>query len=269
MLNVIGNALRSELVRTRRKSVVLGWFGLTALAAVLINTVMFQFVKTGNAAPAAGPGVSFPTAAALAEPTGLVAGLASAASMFGVITLSFWALITATDYQSGLIRLLVSAEPRRWRLLTGKIVALVLWTAGAATVALIVNLVVAPVAAGGSGIDVSAWGEDLPSTLIAGWFDLFCSLVVWGVIGMALAVLTRSSAIAISIGVGYVLVVESVIRAAAEDLGDWLPGSTLSALAQGGNPTLSYGTALALGAAYTLIGVAVAQIVFSKRDITD
>lgn len=269
MLTSIGRAVRSELVRSRRTGVVVGWFGLTALAAVLINTVMFQVVKSTTSAPAGGPGVSFPTPAALAQPDGLVAGLSSAASMFGVIALSFWALLTATDYQTGLIRLLVSAQPHRGRLLTGKVLAMVLWTAAATTVALVVNLVVAPVAAQGSGIDLSAWGQDLPFILLRGWLNLFCSLIVWGIIGLTLAVLTRSSAVAISIGIGYVLVVESVIKAAATKLGDWLPGSTLSALAQGGNSTLSYGAALALGAAYSLIGIAVAQTVFSNRDITD
>lgn len=270
VLTTIADAVRSELVRIRRRGVVLGWFGLTALAAALINTVMFQVASTTSAAaPAAGPGVSFPAAAELAGPDGLVAGLASAASMFGVITLSFWALVTATDYGTGLIRLLVSAQPHRWRLLTGKIVALTLWTGAATTVALVVNVVVAPAAAAGSGVDVSAWGQDLVPTLLGGWVDLFCALLVWGVIGLALAVVTRSAAIAISAGVGYVLVVESVVRAAAEDLGDWLPGTTLSALAQGGTAAVPYGTALALGAAYTLTGVIVALVVFARRDITD
>jgi ABC-type transport system involved in multi-copper enzyme maturation permease subunit len=270
VLTTIARAARSELVRSRRRGVVLGWFGLTALAAVLINTVMFQIAGDGTAAaPAGGPGVSFPTAAELADPGGLVAGLAAAANMFGVVTLSFWALITATDYRTGLIRLLVSAQPHRGRLLTGKIAALTLWTAAATTVALIVTLVVAPIAAGGSGIDVTAWGEDLLPTLLVGWVNLFCALLVWGVIGMALAVVTRSAAVAISAGVGYVLVVESVITAAAEDVGDWLPGTTLSALAQGGTPALSHGAALALGAVYTVAGVVVALAVFTRRDITD
>jgi hypothetical protein len=270
VLTTIVNATRSELVRIRRKGVILGWLGLTVLAAALINTVMFQVAGTGTGeTPAGGPGVSFPTAAELAAPDGLVAGLASAASMFGVITLSFWALVTATDYGTGLIRLLASAQPHRGRLLTGKIVALVLWTAAATTVALVVNLVVAPVAAGGSGIDVSAWGQDLVPTLLGAWVNLFCALLVWGVIGMALAVVTRSAAVAVSAGVGYVLVVESVIRAAAEDVGDRLPGTTLSALALGGTPEVSYGAALALGAAYTVAAVVVAHAVFTRRDITD
>jgi ABC-type transport system involved in multi-copper enzyme maturation permease subunit len=270
MLTSLADATRSELVRTRRKGVLLGWFGLTALAAILINLVMFQVAGSdATQGPAGGPGVSFPTAAELASPGGLVAGLASAAGMFGVVTLSFWALITATDYGTGLIRLLVSAQPHRWRLLTGKIVALLVWTAAVTTVALLVNLVIAPIAAGGSGIDVSSWGRDLAPTLLGGWVNLFCALVVWGVIGMALAVVTRSAAVAISAGVGYVLVVESVISAAAENVADRLPGTTLSALAQGGTPDVSYGAALALGAVYTVAAVVVALTVFTRRDVTD
>lgn len=98
MLSEIVAVVRSELVRTRRRGVVLGWLGLTALAAVLINVVMFQVVQSGAVGPAGGPGVNFPTAAQLAAPEGLVAGLGAASSMFGVVTLSFWALLTATDY---------------------------------------------------------------------------------------------------------------------------------------------------------------------------
>ena len=48
---------------------------------------------------------------------------------------AIWAVVTASDYGSGLIRLLVAAEPRRWRLLAGKVVALVILTAAATTVA--------------------------------------------------------------------------------------------------------------------------------------
>jgi hypothetical protein len=45
--------------------------------------------------------------------------------------------------------------------------------------------------------------------------NAFAALCVWGVLGLVLAVLARSSAIAISVGVGYVLVVESIVKMAA------------------------------------------------------
>lgn len=263
------NVMRSELVRTRRKGVILGWFGLTALFAFMINMVMVQVVTDGSAPPENGPGVSFPSARVLESSEGLVAGLASASGMFGVVTLSFWAIVTATDYSTGLIRLLASAQPHRGRLLLGKVAALVAWTAAVTVVALLANLLAAPMAAGASDLDLSNWGQDLVPTLASAWFNLFCTLIVWGAIGMVLALATRSAAIAVSVGIGYVLVVEAVIKAAAENIGDWLPGTTLSALARGGTAELSYAGALGLGTMYTVVGLVIALAIFRRRDITD
>ncbi len=76
-------AVRSELVRLRRPGYLLSWFGLTAAFAALINVVMFQVSSEANG-PAGGPGVSFPTVAALLDAEGIVAGLGAASSMFGV-----------------------------------------------------------------------------------------------------------------------------------------------------------------------------------------
>src|SRR4051812_26191953 len=114
-------ATRSEFIRLWRPKLLTAWFGVMALFALMVNTVMFGTVGSGATLPPGAPGVRFPDAATLAGPDGLVAGLAAASSLFGVVTLSFWALAVATDYSTGLIRLLVAAEPRRWRLLAGKV----------------------------------------------------------------------------------------------------------------------------------------------------
>jgi ABC-type transport system involved in multi-copper enzyme maturation permease subunit len=261
--------VRSELTRTRRRGVLLGWAGLTAVFAVLVNLVMFQAVGDGTAPPGDGPGVSFPSAAELAGPGGSVAGLAAAANLLGVVTLAFWAILTATDYSTGLIRLLASAQPRRGRLLAGKLGALALSTAGTSVVALVACLAAAPAAARSAGIDTAAWSDDVLPTVLGAWVNLLCALLVWGVVGFVLATLSRSAAVAISVGVGYVLVVEAVIEAAVGSAADWLPGTTLAALAQGGSASLPYLGALGLGAAYTALGVAVAALVVRRRDITD
>lgn len=261
-------ATRSELVRLLRPRLLIGWFGLTALFAALINTVMFSL--TGGDAPPAGPGVVFPDAATLQSADGLVAGLSAAASMFGVVSLSLWALVTATDYSSGLIRLLVAAQPRRSTLLVGKVVALVLGTAVATTVALVVNVGVAPVAADAAGLDSSLWRDDVTvALLLDAWLSAFAAAVVWGVIGLALAVVLRSSALAISLGVGWVLVVESVVAAAFDGGTDWLPGTALTALAAGGNDVLDHAQAGALALAYAGVGLAAALVVGWRRDVTD
>lgn len=262
-------ATRSELVRLIRPRLLAGWFGLTAVFAVVINLVMFSTARDGGALPEQGPGVAFPSLATLESADGLVAGLSSAASMFGVVTLSFWAIATATDYSSGLIRLLAAAQPRRWTLLAGKVVALMLVTAAATALALMVNVGIAPVVAEGAGLDVTAWMDDPASTILLAWVNLYAALLVWGVIGLTLAMIARSSALAISVGVGWVLLVEGIVGAAFDSGVDWLPGVVLTALAQGGNDVLSYSSAAGLGLAYVVVGLGVATAVILRRDITD
>ena len=189
-------ATRSELTRLRQPRLLLTWFGLMALFTLLVNTIMVTFVSGGGSLPPGAPGVAFPTLAEMESPSGLMSGLAAASNMFGIVTLSLWAVVTAGDYSSGLIRLLVAAEPRRWRLLAGKVVALVIVTAAATTVAAIVNVFAVMPAAGAAGISTAAWGTDLVSVVGSAWTNLFLALCVWGVLGLVIAVLARSAAVA-------------------------------------------------------------------------
>lgn len=262
-------AVRSELTRLGQPRLLATWFGLTALFAAMVNTVMVTFVSGGGSLPPGAPGVAFPTLAQLESPSGLMSGLAAASNMFGIVTLSLWAVATATDYSSGLVRLLVAAEPRRWRLLAGKLVALVVVTAAATTVAAIVNVLAALPLAGAAGLSTVAWGTDLVAVVAGAWVNLFLALCVWGALGLVVATLARSAAVAIAIGVGYVLVVESIIKMLEDVPSDWLLGTILNAVASGGTAAVTHGTALALGLGYVTLGLVVAGVVFVRRDVTD
>lgn len=265
-------ATRSELTRLRQRSFAAGWLGLTAFLAVMFTTIVFQAASGGTPIPAAAPGGAFPSLAQLTGPDGYVAGLGAASTILGVVTLAYWSIATARDYSTGLIRLLVQAQPHRLRLLAGKVLALTGWTAGAATVATALTVVISPVVARGTGLDTSGWDTaltDVVGTIASTWLNTFGALVVWGVIGLVIAVLTRSSAVAISVGVGYVLVVEGAIRLIASDLADRLPGATLTALAGGGTDSLAYGTAILLGLVYATIGLGAAGWAMTRRDIVE
>jgi ABC-type transport system involved in multi-copper enzyme maturation permease subunit len=264
MLHVV----RSELTRLGQRRILLTWFGLMALFAVMVNTVMATVVADTSVTSLPSPGVTFPTRAELEAPSGVMAGLSAASNLFGIVTLSLWAMFTAQDYSSGLIRLLVAGEPRRWRLLAGKVMALVGVTAVATTVAAVANAMAAPMV-GTSGISTSAWGTDVVAVVGEAWVNLYLSLVVWGVLGLVIAVLTRSAMVAVAIGVGYVLVVESLIKMMGSAPSDWLLGTTLNAIASGGTPAVSFGSAVTLGAAYVIVGLALAGAVLTRRDVTD
>ncbi|WP_104102350.1 hypothetical protein [Cryobacterium sp. M96] len=261
--------LRSELTRLNRRGIWLGWLGLMAVFAVLINTVIYTIAANGSAPPGGGPGVAFPSMATLESSSGIVAGVSSAASMFGVITLSFWAIATASDYSTGLIRLLAAAQPHRWRLLLGKIGALLIWTVLATTVAVVVNLAAALPSAEAAEISTDFWMDDLVSEIARAWLTSFSASVVWGIIGLVLALLSRSSAIAISVGVGWVLLIETIIKTASSDAGQWLPGTTLTALAQGGTDDLSFAGAVLIGCIYAAVGLIIGLVIFIRRPITE
>ena len=131
--------------------------------------------------------------------------------MAGVILLALWAIAMATDYSTGLIRILVQAQPNRVKLMAGKILALTVFTLLAATVTALVVILLARPLARLEGIQVEAWKTDFPSHLVKGYFDFTLAVLVYGLIGLMLAVLTRSSALAIGIGIGALLVVEGLI----------------------------------------------------------
>jgi ABC-type transport system involved in multi-copper enzyme maturation permease subunit len=179
-----------------------------------------------------------------------------------------WARFTAQDYSSGFIRLLVAAEPRRWRLLAGKTVALLLVTALATTVAAFANLMAAPMV-GASGISVSSWGTNAPSVIGEAWLHAYLAQIVWGVLGLAIAVVSRSAVVAVAVGAGYVLVVESLVKMMSGAPSDWLLGTTLNAIASGGTAAVGFGSALALGLGYVIVGLALAVGTLTRRDVTD
>jgi len=265
-------ATRSELTRLNHRSVRLGWIGLTAALTAMFVTVVFTAASSGTPIPSSAPGGSFPSLAELTGPNGQVAGLGAAATILGVISLAYWAIATASDYSTGLIRLLVQAEPHRSRLLVGKVLALMCWTAVAATVATATGVSLSPLAAMATGLSTSGWTSAAGGVVVmiaSTWLNTFLALVVWGVIGLVIALITRSSAVAISIGVGYVLVVEGAVRLVASDLADKLPGSTLASLAGGGSAALGYGAAIGLGLTYATIGIGAAAVVLARRDITE
>jgi hypothetical protein len=83
-----------------------------------------------------------------------------------------------------------------------------------------------------------------------------------------LAVLTRSSAVAIGIGIGFLLVVEGLITIVWSGAASYLPGGTLNTLAAGGDDRLSWGTALGLAVFYGAVAATVSLLTFRARDIT-
>jgi hypothetical protein len=258
------HTLRSELIRIWRPAFDAG-IGVMALFAALVSVFIFTSAEDPTAAaPTSGEGPPSFTVAEIASPGGFLTALSTVSTLAGVILLVLWAIAAASDYGTGLIRILVQAHPNRVTLLASKIAALSIFTLLATTVTTLVVVVFARPLARLEGIEIEAWKTDFPSHLLEGFFNF---TLVWGLIGLTLAVLTRSAAMAIGIGIGFLLVVESLITIVAPDAAPYLPGGTLSTLAAGGNDQLAWGAALGLAVLYGVVAATASLAVFRTRDI--
>jgi ABC-2 type transport system permease protein len=258
--------VRSEFIRIWRPTLRYGGIGLMAGFAVMISVFIYTSLGSADQAmqPGGGPGVAV---ADVAQPGGMLAALGSVGSLAGIVLLSLWAIATASDYDTGLVRILVQAQPSRFKLLGGKMVALCLYTVLATAVTVLTVVLVARPLARFEGIETEIWKTDFLAELAVGYFNFLVPSLVWGLIGLTIALLTRSSGLAIAIGIGYLLVVENLIGIVAPDVTDYLPGGTLAALTQGGTADLGWVTALLLTVAYGATAAAISMLVFRRRDI--
>jgi hypothetical protein len=236
--------------------------------AALISVFIYTAAKTGPTVPTApGQATGFASVAQIASPGGFVAPLSVIGRPAGVIILALWAIAVATDYSTGLIRIVVQAYPKRLSLLAGKIAALAVFTILAATIAYLVMIFCARPLARLEGISVDQWHTDFASHFFKSYLDFTVAMLVWGLIGLMLAVLTRSSAMAIGIGIGFLLVVESLIAIVAANAAKYLPGGTLTTLIQGGTEGFPWAAAAGVVVLYGVIAAVVSLLVFRARDI--
>lgn len=170
----------------------------------------------------------------------------------------------AGEFSQGTFRTLVLRQPRRLALLGGKMAALLTFAAGvlAATAALswLASLALAPTQDVSTGAWLSADGLVAAAgdygRVLLGW----CA---WATLGMGLAVLVRSTPIALGIGIAWSGPVEHLLQDAWATASDWFPGLLLEDLASGDAAT---GTAVLL-AAYVALTATAAGVALRRRDI--
>jgi ABC-2 type transport system permease protein len=258
--------VRSELVRLRSRSTLLGGIGLMVVFALMATAVVFFTVT--NASGGGLPGTQNVSEAMLEAKDGMYAGVRTFVSMLGIVALAIWAMSVTTDHSSGLVRLLVQAEPRRWRLLLGKVVALCLFTCVATLAATVAVLVFAPPLSSAAGISAQAWSSDPLGTFLGAYAQVTFAVLLWGIVGLFVGVIARNTGVAIGIGIGYLLVFEGVVGMLLEDSAKWLPGQAFSVIASGSTAAMDFDTALLAGGVYAAVALLAATVVFQRRDIT-
>lgn len=260
-------ATRSELVRLRERTY---WIGVAGMAAFMAVTMLMSVGSADDAPSDRGPAGLVLARDQLAAHDGLGVSLGNAATFLGIAILTLVAINAGSDYSLGTIRNLLVRHPRRVSLLAGKAIALAMYTTIAVMLSAIVGVIVALTLAPGNHVDTGAWLTASGWAATAGGIaNLTVAAWGWAALGLLLAIAVRSAPAAIGTGVAYALPAEVLVVAFASDAAPWLPGQILQAVARGGTPALDHTTALIRALAWIAIALAVAMMVFRRREVTD
>jgi ABC-type transport system involved in multi-copper enzyme maturation permease subunit len=209
----------------------------------------------------------------LALSSGITIGFSNSAGLLGLVALCVFAAQTAQEYTYGTLRNLLVREPRRIRLLLGKYLAMSIFALISVIISAITSVALAFALSGTAKVETAAWQTaQARMDLIETFGNVLISTIGYGTIGMVLGLVLRSPISSISIGVGWLLVVESIVSIAWSPSADWLPGSLLGIVAAGGSPlgvseTLSYTEALMRVSALLLVAALATLFTFRRRDV--
>jgi len=262
-------AFWSEWLKFRRRTVLAG-SGVMIAVSAFVAYLTFHQITSG----ATGRELT-PLIAAFPTPLGLLTVVGQARSLIIVLTLIMVTVNLAAEWSQGTLRNLLVREPSRLRLLAGKMLALLLFVVLSMTLALAVCLALVYCMANAQGIQTAAWTspEGLSALLAFYGNELLCLLGI-ALLGMLVAVLTRSVGTAVGVALAYVLVPEGIIAMVWLQGSQWFPVRTFNYLPGsvfpsevGPTPPQGYPAALLVALLWMAIFTGVSAVVFRRQDV--
>ena len=264
-MTLILRAFRSEWVKLRRRTLLIGTYA--ALSAIAAFFTVLVFARAGQ--PSGGDRDRFVSLAELSQPDGLVLGLNRAAVLLGIVAFGVAAAQMASEFSLGAIRQLLVRQPRRSTLIAGKHLATLTFLAGAVVVTVISAGIAAVVMAHVRHISTSAWSSSTGLADIGRSVgDIALATAGYATLGMIVGLVLRSPVMSVMFGLVYLLMLENVLSAVVSGSSRWLPGQLLNTVASGGDSTTHFSTALLTAAAYLVVSVAISLAWFARSDVT-
>ncbi len=259
------NVFFAEWRKLRRPALFVGTMVAVVGVSALVTSLLFLMI---DSAQNNSHQEQMANRATLELPIGVSVGFAASAGLLGLVALCIFASQTAQEYTYGTLRNLLVRQPRRLTLLLGKFFAMNLFALISVVLSAIVSISLAFALSGKAKVTTTAWSTSEARTALFHTFvNVFISVIASGTIGMILGLLLRSPISSIAIGVGWLLVVESIIAATVDRSGRWLPGQLINSVAAGGDFNASYSHALLVLCAYLAAGMIVVSVLFRRRDV--
>ncbi len=259
-------SFRSEWILLNRRRL---WAGMG------ITTVVFSVVATWLLLEAAepigrggdGPRVSLE---ALAGSGGATAAIITSMSFATVLVVAAFAAAMGNEISRGTLRAALTRQPSRLSLITGKLAARVSLAAVLMAVALIVGTLTAAVVAPSVDVDTDGWfAADAFGSGLADYGRLLVFVSMYALIGTTVAILVKSTPIALGICLLWFGPIENVLGQGRDWAERWFPGLVMRSLVQPDAPdALSLGVTLTTLALYAVVCGGVIAYVMSHRDVT-
>jgi ABC-2 type transport system permease protein len=259
---VIGS-LRSEWLRLTRRPAV--WILALVLLAILLTLsyalvwIIFTFPPRGLRVNAAGTNPA--ELKAIVYPASwLHTVLGDTTGLGGAVALILGVLVAGSEYGWGTVKTMVTQGPGRLTVLAGKVVAMEV-----AMAILAVAILAAGAAASAVLVTIDGKTSPWPDALhvLGALGSAWLIMSMYAGLGFVLAVLFRQAALAVGIGLVYMLVIESLVlnllgsTDAFRSIVSAFPGSNANSL------IASFPTVRAAAAARAIVGVPQATVVLA------
>lgn len=258
-------AIRSEFVLLNRFRL---WAVLGALTVAF--TVAATWLLLATAEPARLQGSDGVSLEAIRGAGGATTAVVWSLTFSSVLMLAAFIASTANEFTRGTLRVAFTRAPRRLSLLSGKVAARIGVAVGVMTLALAVGWVTALLVAPGEGVPTAGWVSSAAFTSAGDDFlRLVLFVIVYAVIGTMIAVIVRSTSIALAVGILWFGPIENVFGDGQSWAMRWFPGLLMRSVLRPDAPmSIASSTALATLALYMGVAVTVIAVVISRRDMT-
>lgn len=257
--------VKAELVRLlRRRTVLTAGLGALLFAVVATLTVIPSAEAGAELSRRGGTSLE-----ALTGTGGGTEAFAVGASFVGFLPFVVFIALVAGEFSGGTFRALVLREPQRLRILTGKLVAPLLVAAGVVAAAELATFALSFAVAPGQDIPTDGWLS--LSSLAEGvqdYANVLAGIAAWAVFGTVLAVVFRSTPVALGVGFVWAGPFENIVVQSWDTGFRVFPGQVFGSLIRGGTAELGMGQAVATTAVYAGLAAVASFLLVARRDVT-
>ncbi len=256
---------QAELGRLLRRRTLVAAVAGAVLFAVVAALAVFSSAEDTRATLRRGGA----TVAALNGHGGGTEAFAVAASFVGFLVFVTFIALIAGEFSGGTFRAVLLREPHRLRVIIGKLAAVLLVAAGVVALAEVLTFGLSLVVAPGQDVSTSQWFS-LASLgdAVRDFGTVFAGVTGWAIFGTTLAVIFRSTPLALGVGFAWAGPFENIVVDSWTTGFKVFPGQVLGSLIRGGTVELGMGRAMATAGLYTAIAAAVSLVLVSRRDVT-